>query len=127
MGLAESPLCNPCGISEETTIHLFRNCPIITNLWRTIQRKRSRSLTLPDINVSTVHLGFFSEPSDQNMIIKNQALLSFKQFIYTYRADSPSVNFENFLRYLMLIQKIEFKIARKTRSSLEEMGHIITV
>ena len=71
-----------------------------------------KSLTLPDITVSTVYLGFFSEPSDQNMIIKIQVLLSFKQFIYKHRADSLSVNFENFLRYLMLIQKIEFKIAK---------------
>ena len=112
MGLAESPLCNLCGISEETTTHLVLNCPITTNLWRAIQRKCSPSLTLPDITVSMVHLGFFSEPSDQNMMIKNQVLLSFKQFIYKHRADSPSVNFENFLRYLMLIQKIEFKIAK---------------
>ena len=66
-------------------------------------KKCSPSLTLPDITVSMVHLCFFSEPSDQNMTIKNQALLSFKQFIYKHRADSPSVNFENFLRYLMLI------------------------
>ena len=92
MGLAESPLCNLCGISQETTTHLFLNCPITTNLWRTIQRKCSPSLTLPDLTVSMVHLGFFSEPSDQNMLIKNQVLLSFKQFIY--------------------IQKTEFKIAK---------------
>ena len=59
MGLAESPLCNLCGICEETTTHLFLNCPITTNLWRTIQKKCSPSLTLPDITVSTVHLGFF--------------------------------------------------------------------
>ena len=45
-------------------------------------------------------------------MIKNQGLLSFKQFIYKHPADSSSVNFENFLRYLMLIQKIEFKIAK---------------
>ena len=112
MDLAESPLCNLCGISEETTMHLFLNCPITTDLWWTIQRKCSSSLTLPDITVSMVHLGFFSEPSDQNMIIKNQVLLSFKQFIYEHRADSASVSFENFLRYLMLIQKIEFKTAK---------------
>ena len=107
MGLAESPLCNLCGISEETTTHLF-----LTNLRQTIQRKCSPFLTLPDITVSTVHLGFFSEPPDQNMMIKNQVLLSFKQFICKHRADRPSVNCENFLRYLMLIQKIEFKIAK---------------
>ena len=46
------------------------------------------------------------------MMIKNQVLLSFKQFIYKHRVDRPCVNFENFLRYLMLIQKIEFKIAK---------------
>ena len=45
-------------------------------------------------------------------MIKNQVLLLFKQFIYKHRADSPSVNFENFLGYLMLIKKIEFKIAK---------------
>ena len=112
MGLAESPLCNLCGISEEATTHLFLNYPITTNLWRTIQRKCSPSLTLPDRTVSMVHLGFFSEPSDQNIVIKNQVLLSFKQFIYKHRADSPSVNFENFLRYSTLIQTIEFKIAK---------------
>ena len=77
-----------------------------------IQRKCSPFLTLPDITVSTVHLGFFSEPPDQNMMIKNQVLLSFKQFIYKHRVDRSSVNFQNFLRYLMLIQKIEFKIAK---------------
>ena len=44
-------------------------------------------------------------------MIKNQVLLSFKQFIYKHLVDRPGVNFENFLRYLMLIQKIEFKIA----------------
>ena len=118
MGLAESPLCNLCGISEEITTHLFLNCPITTNLWGTIQRKCSPSLTLPDITVATVHLGFFSEPSDQHMMIKNQVLLSFKQFIYKHQADNPNVNFENFLRYLMLIKKIECKIA-KDKESLE--------
>ena len=46
------------------------------------------------------------------MMIKSQVLLSFKQFIYKHRADRPSVNFETFLRYLMLIQKIEFKVAK---------------
>ena len=45
------------------------------------------------------------------MMIKNQVLLSFKQFIYKHQADSPSVNFENCWRYLMFIQNIEFKIA----------------
>ena len=69
MGLAESPLYNLCGVSEETTTHLFLNCPITTHLWQTTQRKCSPSLTLPDINVFTVHLGFFSEPSDQKMMI----------------------------------------------------------
>ena len=112
MGLAEFPLCNLCGISQETTTHLFLNFPITSNLWWTIQRKCSPSLTLPDITVSMVHLGFFSEPSDQNTMIKNQVLLSFKQFIYKHRADSPNVNFEKFLRYLMLIQKIESKIPK---------------
>ena len=112
MGLAESPLCNLCGISEETTTHLFLSYPITTILWQTIQRKCSPSLALPNVNVSTVHLGVFSEPSDQNMMTKNQVLLSFKQFIYKHWADSQSVNFENFWRYLMLIQKIEFMIAK---------------
>ena len=46
-------------------------------------------------------------------MIKNQVLLSFKQFICKHWADSPSVNFENFLRHKMLIQKIEFKIAKR--------------
>ena len=46
------------------------------------------------------------------MMSKNQVLLSFKQSIYKHRADKPRVNFENFLRYLMLLQKIEFKIAK---------------
>ena len=46
------------------------------------------------------------------MMTKNQVLSSFKPFIYKYRVDRPSVNFENFLRYLMLIQKVEFKIAK---------------
>ena len=32
MGLAESLLCNLCGISGETTTHMFLNCPITTNL-----------------------------------------------------------------------------------------------
>ena len=96
IGLAESPLCNLCGISEETITHLFLTCPITTDLWQTIQRKCSPFLTLPDITVSTLHLGFFSEPPDQNMMIKNQVLLSFKQFIYKHWADRPSVNFENF-------------------------------
>ena len=97
-------MCKVCGISEETTTHLFLSCPITTNLWQTIQRKCSPSLTLPDISVSTIHLGFFSEPFDQNMMIKNQVLLPFKQFIYKHRADNPSANFENFWRY--------FKIAK---------------
>ena len=96
MDLTESPLCNLCGISEETTTDLFLTCPIATNLLQTIQRKCSPFLTLPDITVSTVHSGFFSEPPDQNMMIKNQVLLSFKQFIYKHRADRPRVNFENF-------------------------------
>ena len=104
MGLAESSICNLYGISEETTTSLFLNCAITTNLWQTIQIKCNPSLTLSDISVSAVHLGFFSEPSDENMMIRNQVFLSFKQFVYKHRADSPSANFKNFWRYLMLIQ-----------------------
>ena len=60
---------------------------------------------------------------------KNQLLLPFKQLVYKHRADSRSINFENFWRHLILTPNIEPKIAkdkRETRSSLEEMGHINT-
>ena len=113
IGLTEAPLCNLCGISEETTTHLFLNCLITANLWQTIQRKCSPFLTLPDVSLQSIWV-FFSEPSDQNMMIKNQVLLSFKQFIYKHRADSPSVNFENFWRYLFGIIRL-----RKYQTSLQ--------
>ena len=59
-----------------------------------------------------VHSGYFLEPSDQNMMIKSQVLLSI-HIQYKHQADSPSANFENFWRQLMLIQKIELNIAKE--------------
>ena len=76
-------------------------------------KKCSHSLTLPDLSDSTVHLVFFSESSDQNMMTKNQVLLSFKKFIYKHPAASPSENFENFWRY-----KCSFKIEKTILYSL---------
>ena len=109
MDLAESPLCNLCGIFEETTTHLFQLSHYNT-FWWTIQRKCSPSPTLPNITVFTVHLDF--SPSHLTKTLLKSSTLVIKQFTYKHRADSPSVNLGTFLRYLMLIQKIEFKIAK---------------
>ena len=55
MGITESP--HLCKQEAETTIHLFCQCPVTSELWEKLQRCLSPNLTLPRLTVKNALLG----------------------------------------------------------------------
>ena len=94
VNLSVSPLCSLCLKEQETFTHLFPECSYSSNLWRELQRSLSPKLTLPNLNVKNLTVGFMENKSTQ--IIVNHILLLFKRYIYLSKLENKSVHFVGF-------------------------------
>ena len=81
MKLADSPLCSLCKNHDETPIHLFCDCEVTVNLWKTFQSWISACITLPDLTVMNAFLGFLSDGTTNRLTrnLINHVLLTFKR------------------------------------------------
>ena len=62
IGHVDSPLCSYCAIENETSEHLFFECPDTKDLWTQIQ-ERFPGIPLPDITAESAYIGLpFKSP-----------------------------------------------------------------
>ena len=107
MIIASSSKCSLCSESNETTTHLSFECRVSANLWSAIQNHVQNNLYLPGLSDENVYLGFISD--DSSMQLENHIFLAFKRFLFENRKENFVVNLNGFWKYLMHIQKIEFR------------------
>ena len=90
MHIVDSPACSMCQNVEETTIHIFGECPVTQNIWDQTKNFFSPHINLGNLTPQSAILGFFHDDDDN--IIKNHILLAFKFCIYKYREKPLNVH-----------------------------------
>ena len=83
MQISATSLCSFCHTDHETIMHLYSQCPIILNIWSQLKSYFSGTLILPPLTPQSAFLGFHT--INENKIIINQILLTFKIVIYKSR------------------------------------------
>ena len=122
IGHVESPLCSYCAIENETTEHLFFDCPDTKDLWTQIQERFS-GIPLPDITAESAYIGL---PFDSPIYIQHMHLI-FKLCLYKGRK-RRSCNLHYFINKLKQIKKLEFFVTmnnpRKRLKNLEKWSSL---
>ena len=97
MQIVDTPACSLCHNVDETTSHIFSECPVTQNLWNQIKNIFAPHLIFDDLIPQSALLGFLNVDDDH--IIKNHILLIFKFCIYKYREKTLNVH--------IILQKIK--------------------
>ena len=91
----------------------FCECHITKHLWKNLQRFLRPSLSLPELNLKNVLLGYVpsvnTPESRQTVTLINHIILIFKRSLYEMRSSRPCTS----VFYIInRIKKIEYKIAQ---------------
>lgn len=92
LNLVDTPLCSLCGIANESAEHLFYECTVTQDLWKSLQFRLNSHLSLKDLTLQSAVFGFLDEPEDV-INTTNHILLIFKTFLYKYRNRNTSPTF----------------------------------
>ncbi|XP_078590159.1 uncharacterized protein LOC144870234 [Branchiostoma floridae x Branchiostoma japonicum] len=126
--LSDSPICIHCGNEQEDTLHLFWECPRVSQFWRDVKKWHERVSSEPlHIDLASVILGDLTVNSPR---LNNTLILMAKFFIYKQQEKHLSLN--HFISYIKTSYKLEFIIAsRKNKLAVHyskwgEILHIIS-
>ena len=112
MGHTDSPLCSYCQKANETTKHLFFECPLTQKVWKELQNYLKNYLTLPCLELQSAIVGFLEKSHDDQILI-NSILLTFKMLLYKNR-ESKRFNLTQIVKNIKSREKIESAIARES-------------
>ena len=100
MKLANTSACSLCGLSPETMVHLFSECPRTNELWAKLAEKLN--IVLPPLTPESAYCGFYKSKN----ILHGHIHLIFKMLISKHRqSGTPSENL--FLNKIKQIRQIE--------------------
>jgi len=107
--LVDSPRCSYCHTFFETIDHLFVDCIESKNFYFGIRYWLSKfTIVLPQCNIENIILGV---TPDQNIVMVNQILYSYKLLLYKFRPAGHVPTLELFINHLRSLETIEYKIA----------------
>ena len=114
MKLVDSPLCSLCKNHDETPIHLFCDCKVTVNLWKTFQSWISPCIILPDLTVMNALLGFLLNGTTNRLTCNliNHILLIFKRCLFEWRSASSTPSIFYIVQKIKKIKQVEFEIAQ---------------
>ena len=110
MGIVQTPLCSLCKQEKETVIHLLCQCHVTRQLWCSLNGWLQGVLRLPPLEPVTAMLRSWDLKNEANVLL-NHLMLLFKYFIYRFRNMNTSVNLCHLQHFILLVQKVEQKIA----------------
>ena len=95
MKLVDSPLCRLCKNHDETPIHLFCDCKVTKELWKTFQSWISPCIILPDLTVMNALLGFLPDGTTNRLTCNliNHILLISKDVCLNCAVQAPHLQF----------------------------------
>ena len=101
--IAENEKCSYCKIEKETIIHLFAECPIINQIWMSLNQKISSDL--PSLTPKSAFFGFY----ENDCMLINHIHIIFKISVYNNR-DKGDCNFAYIINKILQIKKTEKNI-----------------
>jgi hypothetical protein len=113
-------LCSFCKTDDETRIHFFNECEIVTEFWNLFVNWWS---TMSGENVilskRSIMLGYKPQECETNNIIKlfNQLIILAKHFIY-YERKNNRLNFVAFLQNVKLVKSYEKELYKRRDKTL---------
>jgi len=117
-GVIDTSLCSYCTEEEESDIHLFWDCRIVTKFWIQVQdwyfKHTGNYLHLTLFNV------LFGIISDRVPALSNFVILLGKHFIFKYR--NRRLSLESFISYMSYYFKLENIIARRLNKTKKHIG-----
>ena len=111
IGRNDSPLCHFCKLKEETLIHLFCECDVVTPLWDNMS-DFIQSKTGEDFQFSNYQKMFgldFEDSEHKNAI--NFLILCLKFFIHRCKFQNVNPSFQAYKNFVKVKFNIEYKIA----------------
>ena len=95
--IKETPFCDHCGIIPEDLIHLFHQCPRISDIWHSLANWLYPNLNIfPYINSECILLGIYNECKPMENII----LLLVKRYIFVCKCNNKDITLRGLLFYL---------------------------
>ena len=114
MKLVDSPLYSLCKNQDETPRHLFCDCEVTVNFWKTFQSWISPCIILPDLTVMNALLGFLPDGTTNRLTCNliNHILLIFKRCLFKLRSASSTPSIFYIVQKIKKIKQVEFEIAQ---------------
>ena len=102
---SSSPLCWFCKNADETILHLFYECNITKELWKSLISFFDKCLNLPYLTPQTAFLGF-TDTYCNDILLKNRILLLFKIYGYNSRKHEK-ISLNNLISNVTKVKNIE--------------------
>ena len=115
-GKSSSPLCSFCKNVDETTLHLFYECDITKESWKSLISFFDKCSNLPCLSPQTAFLGFTNTYCNDTLL-KNHILLLFKIHVYNSRKHEK-ISLNNLIRNITKVKNIEKDIAGKNEKKI---------
>ena len=110
--LVDTELCTFCKESKETLIHLFVQCPIITQMWNDIAQYCCESFGITSVDLSPSSIIFNRLVPGKKHVINFICLIT-KQFIYRHKCQGKQIHFPALKAQIRNLENIEKYIAEK--------------
>ena len=102
LNISATSTCNLCSLSDQTLIHLFTTCSVVTEFWKNLKNWLSQKFNLYlEINPQSIMFGVLDK--DIDFFPKNCIILVAKKFIFESAKNSKTINLARFIPYLELI------------------------
>ena len=112
----ESAACTFCKQHEKSSNHFFYECHITKDLWKNLERFLRPSLSLPELNLKNVILGYVvsvnSPENRRTVTLINHMILIFERVLYEMRSSRPYPSVFYIINRIKEIKEIKYQVAQ---------------
>ena len=110
--IRENPYCDDCPNTIETSVHLFKTCPKVSNLWNDLASYLYPQVDLfPYVNTENIMLGIY----EHTKCLQNTIILLVKRYIFICKSNKSNLNMKALLIFLNSHEQIEINSSNPQR------------
>ena len=108
-GKSNNNVCNLCGLSKQTILHLMYDCPKVRPIWSKLQALMRKHKVECEFSLDKI---IFNEVHENRTHVTNTIALIVKQFIFRHKCTGEQFKFEDVVREIKTYYYIELYNAR---------------
>ena len=112
IGRSESPLCYFCQELPETLIHVFCKCTVVAPMWKKLSEYIDDKLNETTVYPDFAYM-FGIDLGTRHDLCINFLFLCLKFYIIRCKFQQVQLDFQSFISFVKMKQKIEYRIAEK--------------